>query len=260
MKSTLKLQQLFSTASKTLVLSKQQISSSSSCFSTIPNLTDIYLNTEPKRLATLTHEEVSKINLLIPRLCLSNHLTTAIQLTAAALLTNPPPNPKSISFSILAHSLTLQPDLKLPMSLLTRLTHIPQAHPHLTPICKILIASYLNNGRPKDGFKVYKWMLRPGSPCTIDKATYGILVGGLCSSGLVLEGLMVLRNMLESKVPLLPGDGLRKIVIRSLLREARVKEALAFQQLLPSSNEFGCVEGLRKAVDLLDHLIGNWTD
>ncbi|OMO94660.1 hypothetical protein COLO4_16225 [Corchorus olitorius] len=124
----------------------------------------------------------------------------------------------------------------------------------------MLIASYLNKGRPKDGFKVYKWMLRPGSPCTIDKATYEIMVGGLCSSGLVLEGLMVLKNMLESKVPLLPGDGLRKKVIRSLLREARVKEAMAFQELLPCSIEFGGVEGLSKAVDLLDRLIGNWTD
>ncbi|KAK6240294.1 hypothetical protein SCA6_005683 [Theobroma cacao] len=253
---TLKLQQfqflLPAIAASKTQPSKQQIFSSS--FSAIPNLTDTYLNTRPKNFPTLSQEQVSKINLLIPRLCLSNHLTTAIQLTTTALLTNAPPNPKSLSVSILIHSLTLQPDLKLSMSLLTRLNHIPQAHPHLTPVSTMLIASYLKKGRHKDALKVYNWMRRPGSPCTVDKDAYGILVGGFCASGVVLEGLMVLRDML--KVHLLPGEGLRKKVVRSLLREARVREAKAFEELLPC---VACVGALNKVLDLLDHLIGNWT-
>ena len=121
----------------------------------------------------------------------------------------------------------------------------------------MLIASYLKKGRPKDAFKVYNWMLRPGSPCNymVDKAAFGILAGGLCASGLVLEGLRVLRDML--RVHLLPGEGLRKKVVRSLLREARIKEAKAFEELLPC---IGFVGGLNKALDLLDHHTGNWTN
>ncbi|XVE48425.1 hypothetical protein DITRI_Ditri01bG0001400 [Diplodiscus trichospermus] len=230
----------------------------SSSFSTVPNLSDTCLNTKPKKFPTLTQEEACKINLLIPRLCLSNHITTAIQLATAALLTNPSPTPKSPSLSFLVHSLALHHDLKLSISLLTLLSRIPQAHPHprLSPIFTMLIASHLKQGRPKDAFKVYNWMQRPGSPCNcmVNKAVYGILVGGLCASGLVLEGLRVLRDML--RVNLLPEEGLRTKVVRSLLREARIKEAKAFEKLWPC---IGCVGGLHKGLDLLDQYIGNWT-
>ncbi|MFQ6636242.1 hypothetical protein Gotur_013902 [Gossypium turneri] len=228
---------------------------SSSSFSSVPNLTNTYLKSKPQSSPTLTSEEISKINLLLPRLCLFNHLPTAIQLTTTALtLPNPLPDPKSLSLSILIHSLTLQPDLKLPMSLLTRLSRKHPPHPYLTPISTMLIASYLKKDRPKDALKVYKWMLRPGSPCScmVDKSAYGILVGGLCARGLVLEGLMVLRDML--RVRLLPGEGLRRKVVRSLLREARVREAKALDELLP------CAGDLNKVLDFLDHHIGNWSN
>ncbi|XWS62321.1 hypothetical protein CRYUN_Cryun06bG0001000 [Craigia yunnanensis] len=96
-------------------------------------------------------------------------------------------------------------------------------------------------------------MLRPGSPCNcmVDKAAYGILVGGLYASGLVFEGIRVLRDML--RVYLLLGKGLKIKVVRSLLREAKIKEAKAFEELLPS---IGFVVGLNKALDLLDYHIG----
>lgn len=118
-------------------------------------------------------------------------------------------------------------------------------------------------GRPKDALKVYNWMVRlgSGSPCNgngmvmADKAGYGILVGGLCANGLVLEGLRVLRDML--RVHLLPGEGLRKKVVRSLLREARINEAKALEELLPC---VGYVGGLNKVLDLLDLHIENWTN
>ncbi|PPS09191.1 hypothetical protein GOBAR_AA11448 [Gossypium barbadense] len=127
---------------------------SSSSFSSVPNLTNTYLKSKPQSSPTLTPEEISKINLLLPRLCLFNHLPTAIQLTTTALtLPNPPPDPKSLSLSILIHSLTLQPDLKLPMSLLTRLSRKHPPHPYLTPISTMLIASYLKKDRPKDALK-----------------------------------------------------------------------------------------------------------
>ncbi|GAV75046.1 PPR domain-containing protein/PPR_1 domain-containing protein [Cephalotus follicularis] len=202
----------------------------------------------------LTQQELTKINLLIPRLCLFNHLTTAINLITTALLTNPPP--KSLSLSILTHSLASQPDLTLPMSLLTRLKHIPQAHPHLTHITTMLITSFLRQGRPKDALKVYHWMIRPGSSCEVEPVVYGILVHGFCGKGLVLEALRVLRDMVG--IRLMPGVGLRKTVFRSLLREARVKEAVEFDEALKCVGK-GCEgEVVKKVVDLLDHMIANW--
>ncbi|GKV24537.1 hypothetical protein SLEP1_g34138 [Rubroshorea leprosula] len=91
----------------------------------------------------LNPEELTKINLLIPRLCLSNHLKIAIQLTTTAL------NGK-----------------------------------HLFQVC-------------------------------------GVLVGGLCGAGLVLEGLRVLRDMVKEN--LRPGEG---------LREARIWEAMELKDAL----------------------------
>ncbi|GLT49227.1 hypothetical protein SLA2020_227990 [Shorea laevis] len=222
----------------------------SSLISKIPD--DSSANSKSKELA-LTPEELTKINLLIPRLCLSNHLTTAIQLTTTALMANP--CPKSFSFSILIHSLTLQPDLKLPMSLLNRLKHTPRAHSCLAPITTLLITSYLKKGSPKDALKVYNWILRPESPCMVEKTVYGVLVGEFCRTGLVLEGLSVLRDMV--KVNLRPGEGLRERIFRSLLREARIREALELKEAL--SHLSNSTDGVEKVLNLLDLLIRNWT-
>ncbi|KAJ0018213.1 hypothetical protein Pint_11893 [Pistacia integerrima] len=166
-------------------------------FSSSPTAEQSSLNPKPKTATLtpqLTQQELAKINLLIPRLCLTNNINTAINLTLTALQTNPPP--KSLSFSILTHSLSSQPDLVLPMALLTKLKHTPQAHSHLTLITTLLVSSYLKKGRPKDALKVYNWMLRPGSPCKVERVVCEILVDGLCRSGLVMEGLRVLREIL----------------------------------------------------------------
>uniref|UniRef100_A0A2P2K5V2 Pentatricopeptide repeat-containing protein n=1 Tax=Rhizophora mucronata TaxID=61149 RepID=A0A2P2K5V2_RHIMU len=219
------------------------------------------LSEAPKRAntkkVTLTQEELVKINLTIPRLCLSDHhLDTAIQLTKASLLTSPPP--KSISLSILIHSLTSQPDMSKPMSLLTSITHNPQAHPHLMPITTMLVTSYVNKKRPKEALKVYRWLHRPRCPCKVENIVYGVLVNGFCRFGLVLEALKVLRDMVG--VRLLPGGGLRERVYRSLLREARVKQAVELNQALCDCIEDANGASVEKVVKLLESMIVNWTD
>ncbi|KAJ6307813.1 hypothetical protein OIU76_017579 [Salix suchowensis] len=214
------------------------------------------LATNSEVVTTLTQEEVTKINLLIPRLCLLNHLTTAIQLTTTSLLANLPP--KSLSFSILAHSLTSQPDMTTPMSLLTILRHTPQAHSHLSPINTMLITSYIKKKRPKEALKVYNWMLRPGSPCKVEKIVYCVLVNGLCETGWVLEGMKVLKDMVS--VGFLPVGRLKERVYRSLLREARVREAVELDKALCDCFEDVSGDGGKKVIDLLDSLIRNWSE
>ncbi|XP_059440109.1 pentatricopeptide repeat-containing protein At4g11690-like [Corylus avellana] len=212
---------------------------------------------KPITNSSLTQEELTKINLLLlPRLCLSNHLPTAIHLTSTVLLTNPPP--KSLSLSILVDSLTSQPDMSLPMSLLTHLKHNPAAHSHLIHITTMLIASYFKKYKPKEALKVFNWMVRPGSPCVLDEKVCGILVYGFCKQGMVLEALKVLRAMLG--VNLVPGRDLGTWVYRGLLREARIKEALELNEALGLVKDVGGDEAVKKALGLLDHMIALWTD
>ncbi|KAM1066421.1 hypothetical protein ACFX2B_021598 [Malus domestica] len=86
--------------------------------------------TKQPQLEGLTQEDLTKINLLLRRLCLLNHLDTVTHLAITALLANLPL--ESVFLSVLIHSFTSQPDLARPMSLLTHLRHNPHSHPHLT--------------------------------------------------------------------------------------------------------------------------------
>ncbi|KAJ6393334.1 hypothetical protein OIU77_022741 [Salix suchowensis] len=140
-----------------------------------------------------------------------------------------------------------------PMSLLTILRHTPQAHSHLSPINTMLITSYIKKKRPKEALKVYNWMLRPGSPCKVEKIVYCVLVNGLCETGWVLEGLKVLKDMVS--VGFLPVGRLKERVYRSLLREARVREAVELDKALCDCFEDVSGDGVKKVIDLLDSLI-----
>ncbi|KAL4614363.1 hypothetical protein ACB092_07G049100 [Castanea dentata] len=207
--------------------------------------------------ASLTQEQFTKINLLLPRLCLSNHLSTAIHLTTTALLTNPPP--KSLSFSILIHSLISQPNMALSMSLLTFLKHNPKiSQTHLSDLTTMLIASYFKHHKAREAFKVFNWMVRPGSPCVLDLKVCGILVNGFCRKGMVFEALKVLRGMVG--VNLVPGRDLGKWVYRGLLREARIREAMELNEALGLVLDVSGDEAMKKVLGLLDHIIGNWTE
>ncbi|KAM1094298.1 hypothetical protein ACFX2B_009195 [Malus domestica] len=207
----------------------------------------------------LTQEDLTKINLFLPRLCLLNHFDTATHLTITALIANPPL--ESVSLSVLIHSFTSQPDLARPMLLLTRLKHNLPSHPHLMPIATMLIASYFKKNRSRKAFKMFSWLVRPRSQCVLDERVHEVLVNGFCRKRMVCEGLKVLRAMLGANI-VLRGDG-RKWVYRGLLREARIKEAVELNEAL------GCVrvgangdesEGVKKVLALLDHMIFSCTD
>ncbi|KAM1383823.1 hypothetical protein ACFX2F_036114 [Malus domestica] len=254
MKSVQKPLQILSRASKfTTTPLSFSISSSASESITAPK------PTKQPQPEGLTQEDLTQINLLLPRLCLLNHLDTATHLAITALLANPPL--ESVSLSVLIHSFTSQPDLARPMSLLTRLRHNPPSHPHLTPIATMLIASYFKKNRPREAFKMFSWLVRPGSQCVLDERVCEVLVNGFCRKGMVCEGLKVLRAMLGANI--VPGGGVRKWVYRGLLREARIKEAVELNEAL------GCVrvgangdesEGVKKVLALLDHMIFSCTD
>ncbi|KAG6791460.1 hypothetical protein POTOM_000581 [Populus tomentosa] len=122
----------------------------------------------------------------------------------------------------------------------------------------MLITSYIKKKRPKEALKVYNWMLRPGSPCKVEKIVFCVLVNGLCEIGWVLEGLKVLKDMVS--VGFLPIGGLKERVYRSLLSEARVKEAVELDKALCDCFEDVGGEGDKKVIDLLDSLIRNWSD
>ncbi|KAF4391409.1 hypothetical protein F8388_008020 [Cannabis sativa] len=199
----------------------------------------------------LTQDELTEINLLLPRLCLSNQLNTATHLAITALLTNPPLD--AISLSALLDSLASQSDMAMPMSLLTRLKHSPMSQHHVAPINNMLVAAYFRKGKPKEALKVFNWMVRSGSPFKLEEKFCGILVDGFCRSGMVLEALKVLSAMVAADI--CPHGELRKVVYRGLLREARIRGAMELNKAL-----YCDCEGMKKALDLLDTMIENRID
>ncbi|KAJ4838720.1 hypothetical protein Tsubulata_023242 [Turnera subulata] len=272
-KHTVHFQTLISHPSKSIIpaipslFHQHHCSSSSSSSSSVPSssqsssssyTTSSSSSNEKPNPTTLTQQDLTKINLLIPRLCLTDHLNKAIHLTTTALLSTPPPPPASLSLSILAHSLASQPDMSLPMSLLTVLRHHPQSHPHLTPLTTLLLTSYIKRNRRREALKVYHWMLRPGSPCRVGKTVYGVLVPGLCRAGWVLEALRVLRDMLA--LGFVPVGGLRERVYRSLLMEARVKQAVDLDKALCSCAGDANADSVKNAIALLDSIIEDWSE
>ncbi|TQD84075.1 hypothetical protein C1H46_030397 [Malus baccata] len=98
------------------------------------------------------------------------------------------------------------------------------------PIATMLIASYFKKNRSREAFKMFNWLVRPGSQCVLDERVCEILVNGFCRKGMVCEGLKVLRAMLG--VNIVPGGDGRKWVYRGLLREARIKEAVELNEAL----------------------------
>ncbi|XP_010260762.1 PREDICTED: pentatricopeptide repeat-containing protein At3g53700, chloroplastic-like [Nelumbo nucifera] len=207
-----------------------------------------------RQAAQLTSEELTKINLLIPRLCESNHLPEAIRLVDAALLTNPPLN--SLSLSILIDRISEEPDMTQSMALLTRLKYNPNAHPALRPINHMLLVSYFKKHKFKEAMKVFNWMSRPDSPCTPDAGVYGVVIGGFCRHWKTLEALKVLRAMVGANVVV--ANDLRTQIYRSLLREARITEAQQLNEALDCVQ--GGKEGVQNIVELLDRMIENWME
>ncbi|KAF4378819.1 hypothetical protein F8388_006270 [Cannabis sativa] len=184
-------------------------------------------------LDDLINDVITEINLLLPRLCLSNQLNTATHLAITALLTNAPLD--AISLSALLDSLASQSDIAMPMSLLTRLRRSPMSQQHVAPINNTLVAAYFRKGQPKEAIKVFNWMVRSGSPFKLVEKFCGILVDGFCRSGMVLKALKVLRAMVAADI--CPHGELRKVVYRGLLREARIRERWGLMGLILGARE-----------------------
>ncbi|WOG89534.1 hypothetical protein DCAR_0208772 [Daucus carota subsp. sativus] len=199
----------------------------------------------------LTEEELNRINLLIPRLCLSNNLPQAISLVHTALLTNPPPT--SISLSILVHSLSSDPDLTRPISFMTRIKH---TNPTFLPtISRMFLSSYFKKGQPRNAMKVFKWMTRPDCPDP-DHRFYAVAAGGFCRSGALLESLRAIRLLVGSGF--VPGPDLRTQVYGALLRVAMIKEAQELSEAFSGCTRNG--GGGKKVVSLLDNMIACWVE
>ncbi|KAL5716789.1 hypothetical protein ACHQM5_009911 [Ranunculus cassubicifolius] len=144
------------------------------------------------------------------------------------------------------------------MSLLNRLKHNPSSHFCLPHITKLLVNSYFKKRRFKEVMKVVGWIHRPDSPVEMDEGLCRIVVKGLCRGGLTLEALIVVKKMVEDRVVV--GDEMRNWVYKSLLREARVKEAKELNVGLSCDLGNGKDEDVRRVVALLDQMITKWTD
>nr|XP_009772607.1 PREDICTED: uncharacterized protein LOC104222965 isoform X1 [Nicotiana sylvestris]XP_016509262.1 PREDICTED: uncharacterized protein LOC107826749 [Nicotiana tabacum] len=215
--------------------------------------------TEPTTTSTntttsLNQEELTQINLLIPRLCSSHHLKEAANLITTAFLTNP--SLESLSLSIFIHRLSLEPDLTQPMYFLNRLKYTPKTQSFLIPICKKLVSLYFRDRQAKKALKIFHWVSRPDFPCVVDYGLCALFVNGFCKNGMVVEGLKVLRMMVVGNLKV--GDEVRMCVYRSLLREARIKEAQELNEALKCAENGD--KGNEEVVALLDSVISDWIE
>lgn len=210
--------------------------------------------------ARLTPEEIAQVNLLVPRLCESGRLQEAVRLVDACLLTDPPLD--SLPLPALVRRLCCgdEPGMTHPMALLTALLHNPRCSPgNLGAICSMLVDSYLEYRRPKDALKVFDWMLRPKSPSPPGPDVCRRVVQGLCRQGRTLEALRVLTQVVGDGGSEVVGSDVRTCVSRSLLNEARVREAQVLDRVFAGIGE-GVDGACERAVEVLDQMIKNWQD
>lgn len=201
---------------------------------------------------SLTPEEITQINLLIPRLCSKNHLKEATGLITAALLTNPPLH--SLPLSIFIQRLAEEPDLTQSMYFLNKMKHTPKIHTFLNLVTRTLVDSYFQKGQPKWALKIFHWVSRNDFPGgVIDVGFYALLIKGFCKYNMVLEALMVLRVIVSEN--LVVGDDVRVCVYRGLLREARIREAQELNKAWKMESE-----GNKNLMEILDHIISSWVE
>ncbi|KAL2493980.1 pentatricopeptide repeat-containing protein [Forsythia ovata] len=213
----------------------------------------------------LTQEEVTQINLLIPRLCSANHLKEAINLISTALSTTNPPPLKSVPLPLLLHKLSLEPDLTNSMYFLNTLKYsqnppFPQKYFLLLSIAMMFLSYSFQTSQPKKALKIFHWVSKPDFPGGLvrDSEFYAVLVHGFCNNDMVLEALRVLRVMVSEN--LVVGDDVRMFIYKGLLRDARIGDAVELNETLCCICASGTGDGetVKKLVDILDPLIANW--
>ncbi|MCD7453590.1 hypothetical protein HAX54_021533 [Datura stramonium] len=117
----------------------------------------------------------------------------------------------------------------------------------------MLVSLYFRNREAKKALKIFHWVSRPDFPCLVDYGLCALLVNGFCKNDMAVEGLKVLRMMVFGNLKV--GGEVRMWVYRSLLREARIREA---QEL---NEAFKCAEngdkGNEEVAALLDREVEN---
>ncbi|KAG9439590.1 hypothetical protein H6P81_019755 [Aristolochia fimbriata] len=174
------------------------------------------------RPTRITSDDLAQINILIPRLCESNNFREAIRVFVTSLLLNPPLD--SLPLPFLIQRLSSDPQTAPPFALLTALHRTgPYCHYALPRATRLLVAAYLKDRRHREATKVFDWTLRRGLRGVPDAETYRVLIRGMAMGGKMMETVRVLRWMVNAGLSV--EAELRDVVVDSLLREARVREA-----------------------------------
>lgn len=142
------------------------------------------------------------------------------------------------------------------MYFLNRLKYTPKTQSFLIPICKKLVSLYFRDRQAKKALKIFHWVSRPDFPCVVDYGLCALFVNGFCKNGMVVEGLKVLRMMVVGNLKI--GDEVRMCVYRSLLREARIREAQELNKALKCAENGD--KGNEEVVALLDGIISDWIE
>ncbi|ERN14920.1 uncharacterized protein LOC18443199 [Amborella trichopoda] len=160
----------------------------------------------------------------------------------------------------LVQRLCEEPNLAQTMALITKLKHIRcLKKDDFLSLNKLLIVEYFGRRRFKEGMKLFGRLCGEDSKWAPDYSLCEEVIKGCYRWPMGFEALRVVRFMVGNSA--IPGPDSWGLVLRCLLREARVREAQELNEAF-----VGCVHkeggtlvnGLEKLAKVIDRVLNDW--
>eukprot|EP01018_Ginkgo_biloba_P030271 Gb_05102 [translate_table: standard] len=207
----------------------------------------------------LTDTEIQRVNELVTSLCQNGHLQVALELIDASLHAGG--LLKSLNLDIFIDALCKERKMVHARKFINQIKKKGYNVDILPPIYRMLIDGYCKRCKLMEAMELLNEMRQSDDPhCYPDASVFATVVEGCCKVKRLFESIRILRYMLDRSF--VPKSGTQMILFRSLLREARVREAHKLQEILGSLGEESVCSPAKvcQVVVLLDQLLDDWSD
>lgn len=208
----------------------------------------------------LSDAEIQRVNELLSSLCENGNLQVALDLMDASLSVGC--LLKSLNLNVLIDSLCKEKKMVHARKFINRLKHEKYSNKGdiLTSVYILLIDEYCKQCKVMEAMEVLNEMMKSDDLlCLPDGHVFATVVEGCCKVKRLSLAIRVLRSMLDRSF--LPEPRTQIILVRSFLREARVREAYKLQDIFESlgkGNGFSSAKG-KVIVGVLDQMLDGWT-
>jgi len=208
----------------------------------------------------LSDAEIQRVNELLCSLCENGNMQVALDLIDASLSVGC--LLKSLNLDVFINSLCKEKKMVHARKFINRLKHEKYSNKRdmLTSVYILLIDEYCKQCKLMEAMEVLNEMMESDDPlCLPDGYVFATVVEGCCKVKRLSLAIRVLRSMLDRSF--LPEPRTQMILVRSFLREARVREAYKLQEIFESlaeGNDFSSAKG-KVVVGVLDQMFNGWT-